>query len=347
MTLRVGSLVYATNSGLGLLAKSFYDNGIITDPYIVKHAHHETHPEWFPGAPMTPIRKLDTEAIRKWLTGLDVFLALETPFEFSLFSTCREIGVKTALSVMHECTPKTLPTSPDLFICPSLLDLELVKDWGKAIFLPVPVDVPWRQRTRADVFVHNAGHGGLKGRNGTAELFEAIKYLKCDAKFIIRAQADFQVPLWVWERMVIQVRGEIRGKKLTGGIPYNELFAEGDVFIFPEKFNGLSLPLQEARAAGMYVMATDRFPMNTWLPKEGLIPPMASRLSSIGPAYCVFDEAILDPKAIAAAIDAAYGKDITRYSLDGKAWAETMSWEVLKPKYMHVLEELCSSSCGK
>ena len=40
------------------------------------------------------------------------------------------------------------------------------------------------------------------------------------------------------------------------------------MFVFPEKFNGLSLPLQEARAAGMLVLATDRFPMNTWLPRE-------------------------------------------------------------------------------
>jgi hypothetical protein len=33
--MKVGSLVYATDSGLGILAKSFYDNGIITRSMVV------------------------------------------------------------------------------------------------------------------------------------------------------------------------------------------------------------------------------------------------------------------------------------------------------------------------
>ena len=50
------------------------------------------------------------------------------------------------------------------------------------------------------------------------------------------------------------------------------LFDVGDVFLFPDKFNGLSLPLQEAYASGMAVMSTGRYPASQWLPNDPMIP---------------------------------------------------------------------------
>ncbi len=37
-----------------------------------------------------------------------------------------------------------------------------------------------------------------------------------------------------------------------------------------------------------------------------------------------------------------YGKDIERYSLSGKVYAETNSWDVLKSKYLSALERVVS-----
>ena len=129
MTLKVGSLVYDCDSGLGILARSFYRAGVITHPFVVEHPSHPHNPDWFPGAPRTRIRPLAVAAIQEWLRSLDLFLALENPFWWEAFAFCRQHGVKTALAVMYECFPRQYFGSPqhtpDLFLCPSLLDLEV------------------------------------------------------------------------------------------------------------------------------------------------------------------------------------------------------------------------------
>lgn len=341
--MKVGTICYATDQGLGILAKSFFDNGIVTDALVVRHGRHTTHDEWYPGAEqLTNVKYHEamTTAAR-FCRGMDVMLFFETPFVWEMMPYCKEKGVKTVLMPMHECLHEAVNRCPpDLWLCPSLLDLDVAKEHvqrlgGIAAFLPVPVQVPWRQRTKAEVFVHNAGHGGLRGRNGTAELLEAMPLVKSPIKLILRSQ-DSRTLVGSLQ----QIEGDERIELRVNNYAYETLWQEGDAFVFPEKFNGLSLPLQEARAAGMLVMATDRYPMNTWLPHEPLLPICGGNRTRIGPPYHEFDEAIIDPRAIAAKIDEWYGRDITGESLAGRLWAEANSWEVLKPKYLNVLEEV-------
>ena len=338
--MRVGSLCFATNSGLGILAKSFFDAGVVTDVMVVSHGRHKTHKEWYPQSEeITNLRgNDDRQRMIDFAANCDVMLFFETPFIWNLIDDCRHIGVKTALMVMHECLhSKVWQHKPDLFLCPSLLDLEVIDKSHSGcmqMFLPVPVEYPWRQRERARVFVHNSGHGGLKGRNGAAELLEAWQYVKSPAQLIVRSQANINAPK----------SGLDNVKMMIGTVPHDQLFNEGDVFVFPEKFNGLSLPLQEARAAGMLVMCGDRFPMNTWLPREPLIPVQGYIKERISTIYPEYDRALFDPRDIAATIDAWYDKNISGYSSDGLAWAYNNSWAVLKPRYITALEKLCVSS---
>ncbi len=340
--MRIGTFCFATSQGLGVLAKDFYDEGVVTDALMLRHRSWTNRPEWYPDSAKVNDVAGGQPIMRAMCDSVDVMLFFETPFDWTMIDYCRQKGVKTALMVMYECEPANLPVRPDLILCPSLLDLSYYPN-GKHLPVPVPRSVKWRQRTRAEVFVHNAGHGGLKGRNGTGELIEATEYLKTPAKIIIRSQNHF------FSGHVLSGCGpeEYRFKNPNvevriGDCPYDSLFQEGDVFVFPEKFNGLSLPLQEARAAGMLVMGTDRFPMNMWLPREPLIPVESYRKNRIGGCN-EFDEAVLDPRAIAVKIDEWYGRDITDYSLSGKMWAEENSWDVLKTKYLEVLEGLVKS----
>jgi hypothetical protein len=178
----------------------------------------------------------------------------------------------------------------------------------------------------------------LKGRNGTAEVLEAVPLVKSPVKLILRSQ----------DRMPVQAHegrarmGNVEVFASSGTLEEKWLYDAGDVFLFPEKFNGLSLPLQESRAAGMLAMCGDRFPMSEWLPREPLVPVAGYRKNRIGPPYHEFSEAVFDPKDIAATIDRWHGRDITEYSASGKAWAESMSWANLRPKYMQTLEALAS-----
>lgn len=334
--MKIGSLVFATDQGLGILAKSFFGAGVVTDVLVIRHGRRPEHDEWYPGSKRIGNLRQQHRDLEEFCASMDVMLFFETPFVWELLPFCRRRKVKTALMPMHECMPDPLPELPDMFLCPSLLDL----DWAKrqqapGVFIPVPApaDVPWRKRERANVFVHNAGWGGLKGRNGTSEVLAALDYVTVPARIIIRMQREER-----GQHFPFRVRsGAAKVEASHKTVPREELFNVGDVFLFPEKFNGLSLPLQEAHAAGMAVVCGDRFPMNTWLPREPLIPVERLTKNRVAPRCAEFDEAVMDPRAIAAKIDEWYGRDISALSEAGQRWAEKNSWERLKPRYLEVL----------
>jgi hypothetical protein len=312
--MNVGSIVLATDQGLGYLAKSFFDHGIINYVLIRPHSSRINHWEWYP-------REFVVHSREELIEKCDSFLFFEEVFEWKIIPEAREKGKKTALMPMYECTRYPLPYVPDLILSPSAIDSQYYPDSQRCT---VPVDVPWKLRTEAKVFVHNAGNGGIGGRNGTRELIQAIPLIKAPIKLIIRSQQP--LPLIDDPRVEVQI----------GTVPEAELWSTGDVFIFPEKFNGLSLPLQEAFASGMVVMAGDRFPVNEWLPKEILIPVDSYKKERIA---IEFDSAQYTAQAIASTIDAWYGRDITELSHKGKEFGEQNSWHNLKEKYAEALSQ--------
>lgn len=294
-----GSIVLATEQGLGYLAKAFFDNGLIDLACIHPHTSRKTHYEWYTN------RVSEEELLEK----CDTLIFFETPFNWKIIPKARAKGIKTILIPMYECTRYPLPYQPDEIWCPSPLDYQFYTDRGEECkLIQVPVDVSWKLRPKALVFVHNAGNGGLGGRNGTKELIEAFDLIKSEARLIIRSQVPIK-----YNNSKIDVR--------IG--TFDDIWSEGDVFIFPEKFNGLSLPLQEAFASGMLVMAGDRFPMTTWLPEEPLIPITGFHKETIA---VEFNCAEYDPKMIAEKIDLWYGTDIVKFSLLGKEFNEKNSW---------------------
>lgn len=370
--MNVGTLCYVTEQGLGILAHDFYRHGIITHPVIVRRDSLEhkrpQHFEWYPaGTPSCAINRIPASQIVQHWQAAEVRVALffETPFDWSLVDRCRSAGIKTIIMPMHECMPRVLPAKPDVWLCPSLLDwvwatgnndikassynttrylmkmenypqLGDGKDGVKSVYLPVPVDtevIPYRERTIAHTFLHSAGHGGLKGRNGTVEVLEAWKLVRSPLHLLVRTQERGH-----GRTDCNEAGGTLR--VIHGTLSRNVLFSEGDVFLFPEKFNGLSLPLQEACAAGMAVMCGNRFPMNSWLPGECLLPVAHYHKGRIGGGYSEFDEAVFNPKDIAAAMDWWYGRDISHLAQQGQQWRDSHSWEVLGPKILELLEEV-------
>lgn len=338
--MRVGTLCYATDQGLGVLAKSFYENGIITDALVLQHSSRNTHWEWYPKSVgnnsnyRTHVDRIDVGKAKSLIREVDIMLFFETPFVWDLISYCKRINRPCVIMPMYECMPSELPDIPTAFFCPSHLDYEYYSKYPNASYIPVPVDVPWELRTTATRFVHNAGHGGLRGRNGTKELLEAMNLVKSDVKLTIRTQSPVAIPRECKHLINNKLEFEY------GTVPHADLYTGYDVFVFPEKFNGLSLPLQEAHASGLAVMCCKRYPMNMWLPKDPMIPVHHYNLSQVSGRCNLFKEAVVRPEDIAATMDAWYGKRIESLSLDGKQYAQANSWEVLKPQYIKSLESL-------
>lgn len=323
--MKIGSVGYATSQGLGYLMKSFYDGHVVSDVAIIHHGRRQTHTEWYPEGTLqiTNLRhQSQLRFLESWCLDKDVILFFETPFHWELIPYCRKFGIPTVMMPMHECMPVNWPYVTDYILNPSLLDQKV---YPQGTYIPVPIDrITWSRRDTAEVFVHNAGHGGLLGRNGTAELITSMQYVKSPIYLIIRTQDPSIGPLHR-----IDNRIEVR----TGTFPRETLYREGDVFVFPEKFNGLSLPLQEAVASGMAVMTTHRFPNTEFLPPYIPINVDHYIRNRVSRRCIEFDEAVIRPKAIAEAIDKVYGTSVSQYSLDGLRWSQTMSWDALRPRY--------------
>lgn len=333
--MNIGTICYATQSGLGHLAKMFYDNGIINRILVIPHPRYESFAkEWY--------RPEDQYNIRDWnrfLEGLDCIIAFENVFNFwGVVQSAQRQGIKFIICVMYEWSPHPLPVKPDHVLCPSLLDVDYFKQYPHTFIhvpAPDPKDVPWKERTTALRFVHNAGHGQVGYAKGTPEVMGAFaKYVRSDARLLVRGQKNEPRIRQLLDQYTNHPKFDI----VYGDRPYNELFSDGDVYINAERYNGLSLPLQEAYSAGMLVMTTNRYPANTWLPLEPLIPVASYERHRV--SQLEIDIATIDPRTIASYIDAWNGRDITEFSHMGKKWAETNSWTNLKPKYLELIQSV-------
>lgn len=328
----IGTICYATSRGLGHLAKNFIDNGIINDICVVNHPSVPRNRDWYPNAPEVNMRGMDRRVLQRYVKGHDAMLFFETPFSWDIINYCKMYNIRTYLVTMYECTPQILPCQPDRFLCPSLLDLQEFPNNSELV--SIPVEVPWEQRHRAVTFVHNGGYLGMKGREGTELLIEAMQYVRHDIELIIRVQEN------VSPTYIAMCNADRRISYRPETVPFEELYAEGDVFVAPQKFNGMSMPLLEARASGMCILTTDRFPTTECLGTDGFYIPverfetirLAQRFRPI--QYCH-----INPKDIAASIDALYGRDISQQSLNGKYWGEVNGWAAQRSKWLEILSK--------
>jgi len=298
----IGAVVFSTTQGLGYLAKDFHDNGLLDKVLIFPHSNRPSNPEWFKNQ-----RPFSEQNISWLLEDLKVLLIFETAFDLRVVRAAKQMGIKVVLIPMYECTPYPLPYSPDIILTPSALDTQYFEE-GRGVV--IPSQSKFRLREKAKVFVHNSGNGGLGGRNGTREVLEAMKYVTSPIKLIVRQQEG-------------SLSSNDPRIEFQRSVPRETLYDEGDVFLFPEKFNGLSMPLQEAFSAGMLIMCGKRFPMTEWLPLDPMIPVKSYHKEMIAREIDVAD---YDPKVIASVIDYWYDKDISEFSKMGRKWAKKNTW---------------------
>jgi hypothetical protein len=186
---KVGMVSYATEQGLGYLAKSFYDAGVIDSVMLIHHhasSIRPTHVDWYSNITAHVHGRITKLQTKLFLNGLDVVIFFETPFEWDLPGECRRRGIKTVMMPMYEWFPKGHEGEFDLFLCPSNLDLDY---FPRGILFRPPVDyVNWKVRTKAERFLHNAGNVGHRWHKGTLELLQAMKYVVSDLRLTVRCQ---------------------------------------------------------------------------------------------------------------------------------------------------------------
>ena len=341
--MKVGTIIYSTTSGLGILAKDFYDNGIITDVLVQSHGRYKDNMHWYKNSDiLSPVQdiannrsetpKHKKDLINSFIDSVDILLLFELEWYSDVIQEARKRGKKVILMPMYECSP--FPIIADCYLTVSDLDHKYYTQMYKGrnikrINVPVNSSVKWKLRESANVFVHNAGNARGGDRNGTQALLDSIKFVKSkNIKIKIRSQHSNYTK-------VNDERVEYDFSEQS----FENLWNEGDVFLFPERWNGLSLPIQEAYGSGMMIMCGNRFPMNKWLPNKPMINVAGYQKMRILPNI-PFESAQYNPLDIASKIDEFANTDITKYSQMGLEWYEKNSWSLLKKEYSKIMEEI-------
>ena len=330
MKLKIGIIGRADNCGLGILTQEFYEHLKPTKTILLFNKMYKHYLDRFPEGECISKTEFSDDKVKEFLTGLDLVLAFESPYNWNTFNIAREMGVKSVLIPMYEYLKVDAP-KPDLYICPSLLDYDIVA--GNKVFLNIPVNrkrLVRRKPFRVKIFLFNTGHLGKHDRNFTQKVISAMKLVKSDVKLIVNSQRKFNYE----KSSNVEVR--VKDEK-----NYWDLWNVGDIFLFPQRFCGLSMPIQEAMSIGLPVITTDIDPLNVYIPPKLLIktfktPPIKG--------YRVIDTYTTTKKDIAAKIDkiAQMSSDeLGRYSDLMDKYAESISWENMLPKYNKEFEKLC------
>ena len=133
----VGSIVYATKSGLGYLSKLFYDHGIIDKVYIAEHKEFASNYKWYDKKDIC----INTDDL---LENIDTLFIVEAPFpnpfDWNIVQKAKMMGKRVVLMPMYESTPRSHLFLFDKILCPSLLDLEFYRDYDSVkTILPIPL----------------------------------------------------------------------------------------------------------------------------------------------------------------------------------------------------------------
>lgn len=270
-----GIIGYLTARGLGTMTHDLrVQLGIQHQLVPVDHGWGYV-PEWATGNEIyldqLNVQREDLE-IWKEVFGIDTVVSIETSYGDNTFKWAKELGMKTILIVMWESFNPHMQAyrDVDVYIAPSFKAYQEIP-FDNKIFLPYPVDTDlfkFKQRNGpAKLFVHNAGSGGMNGRKGTFETliaFLAAKISCPDIRLLVRSQKPI-------EEIVPELNTDgMAGVTFEGPMEFREdLYQEGDVLIYPSKYDGHALVSLEGMASGMPVITTDAPPMNEyWRPGE-------------------------------------------------------------------------------
>lgn len=341
--MRLGLIARADSRGLGVQTKAFHDHLHPTKTMVVNPSSAKPlalHRDWYPGA--TWVDGFPTsEDFVSFLEDLDVVYTAELPYDYSLFTLAAERGIRTLLHVNPEfCDKLADPTLPDptLYLAPTTWLWDRLPDPKK--LLPFPVDTekfrPAPPAHTATRFLHVVGRPAIYDRNGTGDFLLALENVRSEIEVFIRCQQPGYVHSLICTydiHLPDNVNLRFNGKNQEN---YWDLYGDQDVLVMPRRFAGMSLPMQEACAAGLPVIAPDISPNNDWLSPEWLVP--ARRTGSFT-ARTEVDVYTVDHIALAAMID-RMATDSGFYQRAARAAlsiADQRSWKTLLPEYLSVL----------
>lgn len=284
---------------------------------------------------------LTETAVRRFCDGLDVVYAAETFYAEPVAGIMRECGVRTVLHAMPELwRGEETMSKPDVVWAPTNWELDRLPE--RAEVVPVPVDRS-RFRTRVSsapdrplTFLFS-GAPAFHDRNGLLLAVDALAYVRQPCKVIFAGTPDPPPDIYNTHRTPVSVEWH------PGGVEnyWDRYTADIDALLIPRRYAGLSLPMQEAAAAGLPIVTLDLPPQNQWVSPDTLVPAKLYRqVEMVNGRFWVHTA---DPKQIAEAMD-RLADPVTYAGAHWTSWdrAAGIGWDVLEPVYREKLEAVAA-----
>ena len=273
----------------------------------------------------------------EWLKGLTHVLTAETFYNERVINYCLRHNIKTFVQPNYEFMDAMIhpATPPTKYLMPSYWkNKEVQEAYPDTIYLPPPLfpnDFKDARQTNfrrsgKPRFLHVVGKQASKDRNGTVSVMEALRYTTEDFELVIRSQYPLDFTVYD-ERVKVEINNFPNQQ---------DLYSDFDALILPRRYGGLCLPTNEALMAGLPVIMTDIEPNNKVLPKKWLVPAKShDRLLT----RMVLDVYNADPIELSKVINTLCQDDITNDKAEAFELGMMYSADILKPKYMEVLNE--------
>jgi hypothetical protein len=332
---KIGILARSEDRGIGIQTWEAFRHlpnprALVVDPGRYGHGF-PMHPERFDTPTATaPIvawrddQTLDERIARDWLHGLDVVYIVETAYDPRFYEWSSDAGAATILHTnpeLHHANEAALATA---VWCPTPWRIDQI-DGARLVPYPVAVDrFPHRKRlpVGAPRVLHVAGHAAYADRNGT--------------KLVAAATPIMNPPISVW--VVSQdenVALSPQAHRFPAHRDYWRIYDLADILLMPRRFGGLCLPIQEAKAAGLVVVALDTSP-HDWYECVGIPAEPSSWFPSGSGDVTIFNA---NPVDVAAAVNDLTFVELGDLSAASRDWAHAHSWESLTRLWMDEFEK--------
>ena len=232
--------------------------------------------------------QIPVEGLREWITRnkLDVVVFNEE-YDWQLPRQVKAMGrrVVTYLDYYGKGWEDKLPVY-DRIWCSSRRSYDLMRQVEGLKDTEIPVYVGWavdqevfkpgKESARQFTFLHNAGWFGINMRKGTPFALTALKTLRdhWNRRWLTPDEPHQPPTMLVHEQIPLRkvapdfcrVLGTVDGLTThTGTLRAPGMYHRARCLVMPTKLEGLGLPLFEAMACGLPVIATNAPPMNEYV----------------------------------------------------------------------------------